>query len=147
MLILGALCVLGGAAIGYIWLTNQEPPVEAAKLEQPAPAPPAANIAVLSAARAIASGTLLQQGDMLWKEIAPSEIRLGNIVRGQSSEAEFTGALAKRDFAEGEALVAGDLLKQSDRRFLAAALKPGMRAISIPVDATQSAYGLVESWQ
>ena len=144
MLILGALCIFGGLGIGYILLTYQEAPVEVAKPEQPAPEPPSAKIAVLAAAHDIPSGSLLQQGDLLWKEIAPAEIRPGNLVRGQASEAEFAGSLAKRDFTIGEALVAGDLLKQSDRRFLAAALKPGTRAISIPVDAAQSAYGLIE---
>ncbi len=142
--ILGVVCMLGGAAVGYVWLTNQDGPVEAApEARAPEPQQPT-KIAVLSASRDIASGTLLQQGDVLWKEIAPSELRPGNLARGQATEAEFVGALAKRDFANGEALNASDLVKQSDRRFLAAALKPGTRAISIPVDAAQSSFGLIE---
>jgi pilus assembly protein CpaB len=145
LLVLGVFCILGGVAIGYVWLTNQDASVEVAKPEVRAPEPQQpARIAVMSASRDIASGTLLQPGDILWKEIAPSELRPGNLARGQASEAEFAGALAKRDFANGEALNASDLLKQNDRRFLAAALKPGARAISIPVDAAQSAYGLIE---
>jgi pilus assembly protein CpaB len=145
LLVLGVFCILSGVAIGYVWLTNQDASVEAAKPEARAPDPQQpARIAVLSASRDIASGTLLQPGDILWKEIAPSELRPGNLARGQASEGEFAGALAKRDFANGEALNASDLLKQNDRRFLAAALKPGARAISIPVDAAQSAYGLIE---
>ena len=144
LLILGVICILGGAAVGYVWLTNQDAPAEAVpEARAPEPQQPA-KIAVLSASRDIASGTLLQQGDVLWKEIAPSELRPGNLARGQATEGEFAGALAKRDFANGEALNASDLLKKNDRRFLAAALKPGTRAISIPVDAAQSSYGLIE---
>jgi len=109
-------------ALGYAWVTSQDTPVEVVP-EARAPEPQAAKIAVLSASHDIASGTLLQQGDMLWKDVAPLEIRPGNLVRGQASEAEFVGALAKRDFASGEALISGDLLKHNDRRFLAAALK------------------------
>ena len=144
LLALGFVCIFGGLAIGYVWLTNQDAPPEVAAPEPRAPEPQIAKIAVLSAAREVASGTLLQPGDMLWKDIAPAELRAGNLVRGSASEAEYAGALAKRDFASGEALSSGDLLKQNDRRFLAAALKPGGRAISIPVDASQSAYGLIE---
>ena len=143
LLILGVICIVSGLALGYAWVTSQDTPVEVVP-EVRAPEPQAAKIAVLSASHDIASGTLLQQGDMLWKDVAPLEIRPGNLVRGQASEAEFVGALAKRDFASGEALISGDLLKHNDRRFLAAALKPGNRAISIPVDASQSAYGLIE---
>ena len=143
LLILGFICIVSGLALGYVWVTSQDTPVEAAP-EVRAPEPQAAKIAVLSASHDVASGTLLQQGDMLWKDVAPSEIRPGNLVRGQATEAEFVGALARRNFASGEALISGDLLKHNDRRFLAAALKAGNRAISIPVDATQSAYGLIE---
>jgi len=143
LLILGVICIVSGLALGYVWVTSQDTPVETAP-EVRAPEPQPTKIAVLSASRDIASGSLLQQGDMLWKDVAPLEIRPGNLVRGQASEAEFVGALAKRDFASGEALISGDLLKHNDRRFLAAALKPGNRAISIPVDASQSAYGLIE---
>ena len=143
LLILGVICIVSGLALGYVWVTSQDAPVEAAP-EVRAPEPPAPKIAVLSASHDIASGTLLQQGDMLWKDIAPSEIHPGNLVRGQATEAEYIGALTKRDFASGEALLSGNLLKHGDRRFLASALKPGNRAISIPVDASQSAYGLIE---
>ncbi len=146
LLILGVLCIFAGLGLGYVWLTNQDapPPVEAPRPEARPPEPPPAKIAVMSVSHDIASGTLLQQGDIQWKDIAPTELRPGNIARGQALEAEFVGALAKRDFASGEALASGDLVKHSDKRFLAAALKPGGRAISIPVDAQQSAYGLIE---
>jgi len=56
---------------------------------------------------------------------------------------EFLGATTRRDFTEGEPLIAADLLKPSDRQFLAAVLRPNMRAVSIAVDALQSASGLV----
>ncbi len=144
LLILGVICMLGGVALGYVWLTNQDSPVEAVpEARAPQPQEPA-KIAVLGAAHDIASGAALQQGDMIWKEIALADLRPGNVVRGQSSEAEFVGARAKRGFASGEALTSSDLSKRSDRRLLAAALKPGTRAVSIPVDAAQSAYGLIE---
>lgn len=59
------------------------------------------------------------------------------------SQAQYFGAIARRDFAAGEALVADGLVKASDRGFLAAALSPSHRAVTIAVDASQSAAGLI----
>jgi pilus assembly protein CpaB len=63
-------------------------------------------------------------------------------VRGRVSEAEYYGAIARRDFDANEPLIAGDLVKAGDRQFLAAVLRPGTRAVSMAVDASQSASGL-----
>lgn len=139
MLVLGFVLLLGGVvAVGYLWLAAPAAPVEEVK-----PEPQIARISVLAAARDITAGTALQPGDFAWKEIAPAELRPGNIVKGQASEADFNGAVAKRDFASGEALISGDLMKH-DKHVLAAALKPGGRAISIPLDPSQSAYAMIE---
>jgi pilus assembly protein CpaB len=137
LLVLGALFVLAGGALGVIWLRQERVPVQSAE------GTAQRRTEILSAAHVIPSGTLLQAADTTWKEIEPSQLRPGNIVRGQTSEAEFLGAFTTRDFASGEALVASDLIKVADRRFLAAVLKPGLRAASIFVDAAQSSSGLL----
>jgi pilus assembly protein CpaB len=141
LLVLGVFCILGSAALGYVWLTvpNAPPPVIEA---QPAviAQPPAV---ILTAAHPLASGALLQQEDVAWKEVSAAEWRPGAIIRGQTPESEFLGLASRRDYAAGEALVSSDLLKLNDPRFLAAALKHGNRAISISVDASQSASGLI----
>lgn len=139
LLVLGSLSIVLGLAVGYASLKQNpaEPAVTIATIEK------AAKTQVLVAAHAISTGTLLQTSDLIWREVAPGELRPGNLARGEVDEAEFFGAIARRDFAENEALIASEVLKQNDRRFLAAVLKPGNRAISIAVDATQSASGLV----
>jgi pilus assembly protein CpaB len=138
---LGVLCILGSAAFGYLWYVSQGAPVEARR-EAPPPPPPV-RVAILTAAHPLPAGTLLQQQDVAWKEIQKEELRPGNLARGQTADSEFLGASTRRDLAAGEPLAASDLLKLSDRRFLAAVLKPGARAISISVDAAQSASGLI----
>jgi pilus assembly protein CpaB len=138
LLILGSLSILLGLAVGYASLKQTPPePIETVVIQK------APNTQVLVAAHAISTGTLLQSSDLVWKDVAPGELRPGNLARGEANEAEFFGAIARRDFAEGEALIASDVLKHNDRRFLAAVLKPGNRAVSIAVDATQSASGLM----
>lgn len=138
LLILGSFSIVLGLVVGYASLKQTPPaPVETVVV---ATVP---KTQVLVAAHAIPMGTLLQSSDLIWKDVAPGELRPGNLARGEVDEAEFFGAIGLRDFAEGEALIASEVLKHNDRRFLAAVLKPGNRAISIAVDATQSASGLV----
>lgn len=138
LLILGSLSIVLGLVVGYASLKQTPPePVETVVIEK------APKTQVLVAAHAITTGTLLQSSDLVWRDVAPGELRPGNLARGEANEAEFFGAIARRGFAEGEALIASDVLKHNDRRFLAAVLKPGNRAVSIAVDATQSASGLM----
>lgn len=135
LLVVGALCLLAGAALSVIWF-NQ---IGSTSVEQP----PTVRLAILVSTRAIPAGTLLRPGDVGWRDANPGEIRAGSLVRGQVSDADFTGAITRRDFGAGEALIASELVRPGDRQFLAAALKPGSRAVSIAVDAPQSAAGLI----
>jgi pilus assembly protein CpaB len=141
LLILGALFILAGAALGVVWLKRGPQQPDAASNQAAANAP--SRLEILSATRAIPSGTLLQEGDIGWKDIDQSQLRPGNLVRGQASEAEFLGAVTTREFANGEAFIASELIKLGASRFLSAVLKPGKRAVSIFVDAAQSSSGLI----
>jgi pilus assembly protein CpaB len=131
---IGVLALLAGIALSVVWLNR------------PAGAPAEAAVehsAVLVAAHQITTGSLLRLEDMVWKDVALTEVLPINLVRGQATEAEFVGAAARHDVAPGEALVASDLVKPNDRGFLSAVLAPGDRAVSIAVDASQSNAGLV----
>jgi pilus assembly protein CpaB len=143
LLVLGALLISASLLLGYAWIADKNTaPVNASSVTAPA-TPPAPETVVMVAAHSVASNTLLQPGDIAWKSADGKELRPGFLIRGQVPETEFVGAITRRDFAENEPLNAGDLLKLSDRRFLAAVLKPGNRAISISVDAAQTASGLM----
>lgn len=135
LLALGVLCLLAGVALSVLWY-QQLGTRTAQRPEPPAPA-------VLVATRDIPAGTLLRPEDMTFKEVPPSELHPGALVRGQVASAEFVGAVARRSFAAGEHLVAADLLRPNERQFLSAVLRPGMRAVSIAVDSPQSASGLI----
>jgi pilus assembly protein CpaB len=99
--------------------------------------------AILVATRVIAAGSPVLRSDMQWKELQGPETNSGTLVRGQISEAEFVGAITRRSFAEGEPLTSDDLVKTGDRKFLAALLAPGKRAVAVPIESQQSASGLV----
>ncbi len=143
LLFVGGVCILAGLALCVTWFSDRGAPGAATSREAAEPAPAVSRAAVLVAVHPIPSGTLLQSADIGWKDVEPSELRPGNLVRGLVPETDYLGAITSRDFAGGEVLIASDLVKLSDRRFLAAVLKPGSRAVSISVDAAQSASGLV----
>lgn len=137
LLALGGVLVLVGAGLFIAWFSQMRSrPV--AVVERSVESRPA----VLVAARTIALGTLLRKEDIAWKDVMPGEVRPGYLMRGQVSEAEFLGAISRRNFAQDEPLIASEFVKPGDRQFLAAVLKPGSRAISIFVDAAQSAAGV-----
>lgn len=135
LLAIGVLSLIAGLALSVTWLSRigSAPTAEAAPPRQ----------AVLVTAHPVKAGTLLNRDDLQWRETVAGDIHAGDLLRGQVSETEFAGAIVRRDFAAGEPLIAADLVRPNERQFLAAALKPGMRAVSIAVDAPQSAAGLI----
>ncbi len=143
LLAVGALLVLAGLGLSAIWIKEVQNAPPAARHEGQVPMAEIPRDAMLEASHALPAGTLLRSGDLRWREIAPGQFQPGALLRGQISEAEFLGAITRRDFSDGEALNAADLVKMGDRRFLSAVLTRGSRAVSIAVDAPQSASGLV----
>jgi pilus assembly protein CpaB len=146
LLALGAVFVVAGLALSVVWLrqVGTEPvapsgPSAERAVEEPAPS----GQAVLAAKGAIPAGTLLRPSDMSWKPVNADDVRPGHLVKGQIGETDLAGGITRRDFADGEALIAGELVLPGDRNFLAAALRPGSRAVSISVDAPQIASGLI----
>ena len=135
LLAIGAVFVLGGVTILFVWFGQVR------KAPEVVGAPTEIRTSIITVAHAIPKGTLLRQDDLKSKVLGPEEhLQPGSVVSGQ--EKDLLGALSRRDFAEGEPLIASDFIKPSDRNFLAAVLKPGSRAISIFVDAAQSVAGL-----
>ncbi len=139
LLALGALLVFAGVGLSLIWINQLGKPLEPSQ-------PQAAEVrrnAVLEAAHPLPTGTLLRFEDLKWRDIDPREVRPGFLLRGEASETEYLGAIARRDLGGGEAVTAADFVKTTDRRFLSAVLKPRGRAVSIAVDPAQSSSGLV----
>jgi pilus assembly protein CpaB len=56
---------------------------------------------------------------------------------------QLRGAMMRKSLAAGEAFMPGDFLSPGDRGFLAAVLAPGMRAVTIGVDAVTGIAGLI----
>jgi pilus assembly protein CpaB len=134
---LGLLALIGGLSLAFLYYRQSSAP----------PAPPVATQietrAVLVASHTLPAGTLLRLGDMTWDEVPAGTVVGADIARGSASETDFVGAATRRAFAARQPLTAAELAKPGDREFLLAVLAPGYRAVSINVDAVQSASGLV----
>ncbi len=60
-----------------------------------------------------------------------------------TSQGELIGTVVRNSITAGQPITKGSLVKPGDRGFLAAALGPGMRAVTVPVSALTGVAGFV----
>jgi pilus assembly protein CpaB len=139
LLAIGAVALLVGATLGAV-LIFRPPARGGAGANGPQSD---VRAAVLVTVHPILAGSLLRNEDVAWRDVGAGKPPAQAIVRGQSDQIEILGAATRRALAVGEPLSNADLVRPGERDFLAAALTPGNRAVTIAVDAAQSASGLL----
>lgn len=132
-----ALLLAGGTAVMVRSWMAQRP---AAAVKAP---PPAVQKSILVARAAIARGQLLKPGDLVWRPWPEAAIASEFIVSGTQPEKSFAGWVAREPFVAGEPIVKAKIVAPGDHGFLAAALRPGMRAVSVAVDQTSDVSGFI----
>lgn len=135
---IGLVALITGIVLAGVWIWQSGPN------GSPAESPGVRSVAVLVAASDIRQGTLLRAEDVAWKAVPEQRVPPAAIRQAPNAEKSLLGAVTRRDFAAGEALVPSGLVKPGDRGFLAAVLSPGMRAIAIAVNASTSTAGLIQ---
>ncbi|MGU7781120.1 Flp pilus assembly protein CpaB [Burkholderia sp. PU8-34] len=95
------------------------------------------------AAADLPEGLLLRDNDLAWKRIPHAQVPPGAFVDTQPG-AELKGALLRNGVGAGAPIRAENVIPAGAPDFLAAALKPGMRAISVPVDDVSGNAGLIQ---
>ena len=103
----------------------------------------AATKLILVTAQAIPGGSLLTSDDVQTKEIPVSEIVKEYTTDTPDGRRSLMGAMVKRTLGAGEAFRSDDIMRPSDHGFMAAVLSPGMRAVTIGVDAASGSSGLI----
>ena len=98
---------------------------------------------ILVAAMPIEGGSLLTSDDVQQKEIPADQMVKEYNVDSVESRRGLMGAMVKRNLGAGEAIRSDDLMRPSDHGFMAAVLSPGMRAVTINVDAASGSSGLI----
>ncbi len=98
---------------------------------------------ILAVAQPVQGGSLLTSDDVQQKEIAVDEMMKEYSLDTVENRRALMGAMVKRNLGAGEALRSDDLMRPSDHGFMAAVLSPGMRAVTINVDAASGSSGLI----
>jgi pilus assembly protein CpaB len=139
-LVLIVVVLVGVAALGLIAVVALAPPPAPPPSAQ---APPPARVSILVAARGVQAGTLLKPEDIAAREVPAAEARDGALRDRPEARLELIGAMVRRTLAAGDVLSLDGVLRPGENGFLAAVLAPGMRAVTVGVDAVSGAAGLI----
>ncbi|ANK12999.1 Flp pilus assembly protein CpaB [Erythrobacter neustonensis] len=137
VLLLGALIIAIGTAFGArsMFAGGAAPSAEAAAV----PTGPR----VLVAKRALTAGTIIT-ADALGFQPWPKElVQDAYFIDGEADMNKLLGTVVRYPITAGEPVTQGSLVAPGDRGFLAAALGPGMRAVTVPVSATTGVAGFI----
>src|SRR5947207_8666569 len=140
LLLLVAVGLAGGTAmLARAWLAAQRAEVaEAAPLALPTPAK-----SVLVARSDIKRGQILKPEDMSWQVWPEGAVDKSYVVLGTRTPESFVGWIARNPVAGGEPVTEAKIIAPGNRGFLAAVMRPGMRAISVPVTITSGISGFI----
>jgi pilus assembly protein CpaB len=142
ILLLIAVMLAGGTAmLARSWLATQktEAELKAAPVALPAPSK-----SVLVARSEIKRGQILRPEDLVWQVWPEGGIDKNYILLGGPRKPEsFAGWVAINPIGGGEPVTESRIIAPGNRGFLAAVLRPGMRAISVPVTVTSGISGFI----
>ena len=98
---------------------------------------------VLVAQRALPAGTIITAESIGFQSWPAEMVADAYFLEGESDLAKLLGTVVRHPITAGEPVTQGSLVSPGDRGFLAAALSPGMRAITVPVSAQTGVAGFV----
>ncbi len=132
--------VLAGATtvLTRSWLRAQKQEVEAAPLALPTPSK-----SVLVARHRLARGAIITPADLVWRPWPEAGLDPAYVQLGTHPPEYFGGWVAREPVGPGEPLTEAKVVAPGSRGFLAAALQPGMRAVSVAVTPTNAASGFI----
>jgi pilus assembly protein CpaB len=100
---------------------------------------------VLVAKKALPVGTIIDADSFTFQPWPKELMQSAYYVEGQADgdPKKLMGTVVRYQITAGQPVTRGSLVGPQDRGFLAAALGPGMRAITVPVNAASSVAGFV----
>jgi pilus assembly protein CpaB len=139
VLLLGALIVaIGTAMVARNLFTGAAAPQATAAVPAEPEGPK-----VLVAKRALPVGTIIT-ADAVGYQLWPQEmVQDAYFLDGEADMGKLLGTVVRHSITAGEPVTQGSLVAPGDRGFLAAALGPGMRAVTVPVSAKTGVAGFV----
>ncbi len=98
---------------------------------------------VLVATKALPVGTILDAESFRFQPWPKDLVEQAYYIQGQADPAKLAGSVVRTAISAGQPMTVGSVIKPGERGFLAAALGPGMRAVTVPVSAQNSVAGFV----
>src|SRR5437588_4800522 len=141
LLLLAVLLAGGTALLARTWLASQKTEAELKAAPVPLAAP---SKSVLVSRAEVRRGQILRPEDLVWQVWPEGGIDKNYVVLGGPKKPEaYAGWVAKNPIGGGEPITEGRIIAPGNRGFLAAVLRPGMRAISVPVTVTSGISGFI----
>lgn len=137
-LLIGALVIAALTAImaRSMFSGASAPQTQAAAIPEDGPQ-------ILVATRALPVGTILEPDSFRYQPWPKELLQQAYYLKGESDPASLSGTVVRFAVTAGQPLTQGSLVRPGDRGFLAAALGPGMRAVTVSVSAQSGVAGFV----
>lgn len=139
LLLIGALIVAIGTGLAAksVLSGSSAPTAEAV-------APPVSQgPKVLVAQRALPVGTIVTQDSISFQEWPKEMVQDAYFLEGEADMTKLIGTVVRNPITAGQPVTQGTLVAPGDRGFLAAALGPGMRAVTINVSQKTGVSGFI----
>ena len=138
-----AAIILGLGGLGIVAWIGLQLPAKPAAVAMVAEPPPPPGRQILAAAHPIRAGNMVKYDDIATREMPATQVPAGARTDTPQARADLIGSMVRRSLQPNEALLPADLLRPGDHGFLAAVLRPGMRATTVGVDAVSGTAGLI----
>ena len=140
ILLVGALIIAGVTAFAAKnMFSGASAPVAVAAVQ------PQTGPEVLVATRSLPVGTIIDAEALRYQVWPAGLVQPAYYIRGSegADPADLIGTVVRSEVTAGQPVTQGALVRPGERGFLAAALGPGMRAITVGVSATSGVAGFV----
>lgn len=114
-----------------------------APVPQAIAAPVPAGPKILVATRPLPVGTIITPDAFRFQPWPKDLVQQFYFLEGQAELTTLAGTVVRHAITAGEPLTQGALVKPGDRGFMAAALGPGMRAVTVPVSIQSGVAGFI----
>ncbi|WP_120496005.1 Flp pilus assembly protein CpaB [Kiloniella sp. EL199] len=141
ILIFIALILSGGTAfLAKSWLDANKRPHQSA---QSVATSPQREVEILIAKADIPLGKFVTESDFIWQEWPEDYASDHHLIKDNFKIETLNGQVARKEISAGEPVNIQKFIRPGERGFLAAVLKPGHRALSIPISEETGINGLV----
>ncbi|MDZ3831288.1 MAG: Flp pilus assembly protein CpaB [Sphingopyxis sp.] len=139
MLIVGALIIALSAALGVNLMMRGS----SAPSARAAAAPNIDGPMILVATRQLPVGTIIGPDSFRFQPWPKDLVEQAYFLKDKTDTQTLVGTVVRYPITAGQPLTQGALVRPDDRGFLAAALGPGMRAVTVKVSQEQGVAGFV----